>query len=143
METNSSSKFALAVLEMVNKKKEEIKTLTSEIIALEDDPKNLVKIKQNVQSVLNAVACCSNSTSNDLELVKLSADIVFNVLRMCASDENHTAIKREAWGVLITHQLEDFCIFANAWNPVKFDFGKKGWKIEFKNLNIGGIIGNK
>jgi hypothetical protein len=82
METNDNVKFALAVLDIVNKKKEEIKVLTSQIIELEGDPKNIVKIKQNVQSILNAVAFCSNSNNNDLELVKLSAKTVFDEMRM-------------------------------------------------------------
>jgi hypothetical protein len=32
---------------------------------LEDDPENVVKIKQNVQKILNAVASYSNSKSAD------------------------------------------------------------------------------
>ncbi len=143
MKTDNTEDFALAVLELVTKKKEEINALTSEIIALEDNPRNIVKIRQNVQKILNAVACCSDSDSNDLELVKLSADMVFRVLRMCASDENHTTVKPEAWGVIIIHELEDFCTFANSWNPVKYDFNKKGWKIEFKNLNLAAVVNNK
>jgi hypothetical protein len=142
METNDNVKFALAVLDIVNKKKEEIKVLTSQIIELEGDPKNIVKIKQNVQSILNAVAFCSNSNNNDLELVKLSAKTVFDEMRMC-SGRNDQLVMPRSWGVLITHRLEEFCTYANAWNPIEFDFKKKSWKIEFKNLNIGGIIQNK
>jgi hypothetical protein len=56
--------------------REEIKRLTSEIMELEEDPKNIVKIKRNLQGILNAVVSCSNSNSNELELVKISAGMV-------------------------------------------------------------------
>ncbi|MCW4046113.1 MAG: hypothetical protein NWE99_00915 [Candidatus Bathyarchaeota archaeon] len=137
METDDNVKFALAVLDLVSKKKEEIKTLTSEIIELESEHKNIVKIKQNVLSILNAVATCSNSRSCDLQLVKLSAEDIFHTIRMFRGDNDNL------WGILLAHSLEDFCTYANAWNPIKFDFHKKGWKIEFKNLNIGAFICNE
>lgn len=144
MDTDNNVKFALALMELVNKKKEEIKTLTSEIIELENDPKNIVKIKQDVQSILNAVASCSNSNSNDLEIVEGRADLVFYVMRMLT--ESDGTISSSSWhGRLISHQLEDFCTRANAWNPIKFDFTKKGLKVvlpKIKNLNLG-IITNK
>lgn len=142
MATNDNAKFAMALLDIVNKKKEEIKKLTTEIIELESDSKNIVKIKQNVQSVLNAVAFCSNSKSNDLKQVKLSAEWVFDVIRMFPNKGDYSLTKPNSIGVLISHQLEDFCTYANSWNPIEFDFSKKGWKIEFRNLNIG-IIQNK
>lgn len=130
MGTADKEKFAITLLEMISKKREEIKSLTSEIMELENDPKNVVKIKQNVQSILNAVASCSNSKSNDLKLVTLCAELVFLNMRMC--EEN-----RDCWDVLVVHELEDFCINANAWNPIEFDFSKKGLKIDLKNINIG------
>jgi hypothetical protein len=140
MATNDNAKFAIALLDIVNRKKEEIKKLTTEIIELESDSKNITKIKQNVQSVLNAVSLCSNSKSNDLRLVKLSAEWIFDTIRMFPGDYSST--KPNSIGVLISHLLEDFCTNANAWNPIEFDFNKKGWKVEFKNLNIG-LIQNK
>jgi hypothetical protein len=56
---------------------------------------------------------CANS--NDLELVKLSAYLVFRVIRMSQKEKNHT-INSRSWNVLVSHELEDFCIRANAWN---------------------------
>jgi hypothetical protein len=60
METVDEETFTITLLKMINEKREEIKKLTSEIMELEHDPKNVVKIKQNVQSILNAVASYSN-----------------------------------------------------------------------------------
>ena len=82
MDANNNSKFAIALLDMINKKKEEIRALTNEILQLEDDPKNIKKIRQNVLSILNAVTFCSDSKSNNLDLVKLKAGLVLDVLRM-------------------------------------------------------------
>jgi hypothetical protein len=143
METADKEKFAIALLDMINKKREEVKTLTSEIIALENDPKNVVKIKQNIQSIINAVASCSNSDSNDLEIIKLDANIIFKLIRMSKDNYDDHTIKPRSWQVLVTHRLEDFCIYANAWNPIKYDFNKKGWRIDFKNLNLSIININK
>ena len=75
-------------------------------------------------------------------IYNLSAEMVFDVMRMCSNKDDRCSIEPDSWGVLITHRLEDFCTDANAWNPIEFNFTKKGWKIEFKNLNIG-IIQNK
>jgi hypothetical protein len=135
METTDKEKFAITLLEMINKKREEIKSLTSKIIELEEDPKNVVKIKQNVQSILNAVASYSNSKSNDLKIVTLSAELVFRMMKVC-EDRNHI-IDRSWWHGLVINELEDFCISANAWNPIEFDFSKKGLKLDIKNVNIG------
>jgi len=137
METTEKEKFAIALLDMINKKREEVKKLTSDIIALENDPKNVVKIKQYIQSIINAVASCSNSDSNDLEIIKLDANIIFRLIRMSKDSYDDQTIKPRSWHVLVTHRLEDFCIMANAWNPIKFDFSKKGLKIDLKNVNIG------
>jgi hypothetical protein len=128
-------KFAIALLEMIDKKREEIKTLTSQIIEWENDPKNVVKIKQNIQSILNAVASISNKDNNDLEIVKLMADVILNDMRGCREDNYE--INPRSWDALIPPNLEDFCIHANCWNPIRFDFNKKGLKIDFKNINFG------
>jgi len=142
MVANEDTKFAVSLLEMVNKKKEEIGKLTNEIIEWEDDPKNIKKIKQSVLSILNAVTFCTDSKSYDLHLVTLSADMVFDVLRPFSNPDDPDEVEPDSFGLVITHQIEDFCNYANSWNPIKYDFTEKGWKIEFKNLNIG-IIQNK
>lgn len=121
---------------MINRQREEIRKLTSEIIELENDSKNAIKIKQNVQSVLNAVASFSGSDRNDLELLKIKADLIFTKIRLSTEIANHTT-KPKRWGIFITHPLEDFCICANSWNPIQFDFSKRGFKIDLKNVNFG------
>jgi hypothetical protein len=128
-------RFALALLEMINKKREEIKTLTSQIIEWENDPKNVVKIKQNIQSILNAVASISNENSNYLGRVMLIANSVLRAMRMCMDDDYE--VKPSSWKGLIPERLERFCTLANFWNPIDFDFNKKGLKIDFKNINLG------
>ena len=140
MERVEREKLALALLDMINQKREEIKTLTSEIMELESDPKNVVRIKQNVQSILNAVASFS-SDSNDLEIVRLDAELVFKVIRLSSDEDDHT-IDSPSWHGLVVHELEDFCVNANSWNPIKSDFGK-GSKITInfpETLNIASIV---
>jgi len=140
MEKAEQEKLALALFEMISKKREEIKMLTSEIMELENNPKNVVRIKQNVQRILNAVASFS-SDSNDLEIVKLSAELVFLKIQM-STDENDRHVDPQYWHGLIVHELEDFCVNANSWNPVKSDFAKSSKIIiNFpKTLNIASIV---
>jgi hypothetical protein len=140
MEKVEQEKLALALLDMVNKKRDEIKTLTSEIMELESDPKNIVRIKQKVQSILNAVASFS-SDSNGLMIVKLNAELVFKAIRL-STDEDDQTVHPCSWHGFVVHELEDFCLSANSWNPIKSDFAK-GSKITInfpKTLNIASIV---
>lgn len=139
MEKAEQEKLALALLDMINQKREEIKTLTSEIMELESDPKNVVRIKQNIQSILNAVASFS-SDSNDLRIVQVKAELVFQLIRLFTHD-GHIIIP-QSWHRSVVHELEGFCIYANSWNPIKSDFAK-GSKIIInfpKTLNIASIV---
>lgn len=141
MEKAEKEIFAIELLRIIDKKREQIKALTSEIMELENDPKNVVRIKKDVQSVLNAVASCSNPRSNYLEILRLEAKIIFDLIRFSTNRDN--TFDSRGWHLTIVHRLEDFCISANTWNPIEFDFNKKGLKIDFKNLNILGININK
>lgn len=123
-------KFMLALLELVNKKRDEIKTLTCEIMELENDPKNIVKIKQNIQCIVNDVASLSQPKSGYLEVIQSNASSIFGIIRLTIDKNN---ILRP---FVISH-IEEFCILANSWNPIEFDFSKKGVRIDLKNVNIG------
>jgi hypothetical protein len=65
--------------------------------------------------------------------------MVFDVLRPFSNADDPDEVEPDSFGLVITHQIEDFCNYANSWNPIKYDFTEKGSKIEFKNLNIGSI----
>lgn len=139
MEKAEQEKLALALFDRIDQKREDIKRLTSEIMELENDPKNVVRIKQDVQSVLNAVASFS-SDSDGLELVKSSAKLVFIAIQMETREDDHT-IDASRWYGLVK-ELEDFCIEANSWNPIKFNFDKSSKiTINFQNINFA-ILGN-
>ena len=128
MDTNEKE-IALVLLDMVSKKREEIKTLTSEIMELENDPKNIERIKQKVYHVVNEVASLSKPKNDFLEILHSSAESVFTLFRLFPNPLSTIAVAG----------LERFCILANTWNPIEFDFNKKGLKIEFRNVNISGI----
>jgi hypothetical protein len=140
MEKAEEEKLALALINMIDQKREKIKRLTCEIIELENDPKNVVKIKQDVQSVLNAVASFS-SDSEFLAIIALDTKMISTEIQMETSKDTQT-INAAGWHALVVPELENFCIYANSWNPIKSDFGK-GAKIIInfpKTLNIASIV---
>jgi hypothetical protein len=130
MENADKEKFAVTLLKMINEKREEIKALTSEIMELENDPKNVVKIKQNIQCIVNAVASVSNSKSKYIEALQSSALAVLNLIRLSKNLGNPLR-------PIVVAGLENFCVLANSWNPIEYDFSKKGLKLDLKNVNIG------
>jgi hypothetical protein len=144
MEGAQQERLAIALLRMVNEKREEIKTLTSEIMELESTVKNVVKIKQNIQKIINAVASFSSENSNDLVNVKLGADLVLTEIHFStntAEDDGDDHIINSRWHGIV-HELDRFCISANSWNPIKSDFAKRSKIIiNFpKTLNIASIV---
>jgi hypothetical protein len=59
---------------MLEKERDEIRRLTSEILALENDPKNSTKLKQDiigVQSAINKMASYSNLENRKLENIAI------------------------------------------------------------------------
>jgi hypothetical protein len=60
---------------------------------------------------------------------------------LCTDEDDYT-IRPSSWHELVVDELEDFCISANSWNPVKSDFAK-GSRITInfpKTLNIASIV---
>jgi hypothetical protein len=56
-------------------------------------------------------------------------------------EDDHTILPQR-WHGLIVDELEDFCVEANSWNPIKSDFAN-GSKIIInfpKTLNIASIV---
>jgi hypothetical protein len=139
MEKVEQEKLALALLDMINHKREEIKNLTSEIMELESDPKNVKRIKQNLQRIINAVASFS-SDSDDLRLIQAKAEFIF--LRIHSFTHDGDIIIPKTWHEMIVHELDGFCIYANSWSPIKSDFAKSSKiVINFpKTLNIASIV---
>lgn len=127
MSASENERLALAVLEMVKEKKAEIKILTCELMALADNPENSVKIKQNIQAIVNAVSSVSNSSSTG---ISSNAKAVLTLMRLSEDHENH-------FQSTVRRGIEDFCVVANSWNPIDYDFSKKGIKINLKNLSFG------
>ncbi len=132
MDTNEKE-IALVVLAMVNKKREEIKTLTSEIIELKNNSNNIDRIKQNINNIVNAAASVSSPKNDYLENLQSNALATFKLFRAFQNPLSPIAVAG----------LENFCIIANSWNPINYDFTKKGLKIVFKNINISGINVNE
>lgn len=140
MEITEKERLALALLDLINKKREEIKTLTFEIIELEVDINNVVKIKQNIQHILNAVASSPDPRSH---IIKLLAEDIFGNIRDSTGENN--VIYSNYWFPMIVTKLENLCIEANSWNPIEFNFNKKGSNINItvnfpKTLNIASIV---
>jgi hypothetical protein len=128
--------FVLALIDKVNEEKNKINTLTSEIFELENDlnPKNITKIKQNVSKIINAMSSFSSSYAR-LGYCEFIARMILTDIGERINDKN-SIVSPTYWNEHIIFWLEKLCIAANTWNPIKFDFSKKGLKIEFKNLNF-------
>lgn len=139
MEITEKERFALALLEMISKKREEIKTLTSDITELENDlsPNNIMKIKQDIQGIVNAIASfTSGSDGLFLHSSEFEANRLLTKLNEYQDDKNkvNSIFKKDKH---LRFSLDQFCTMVNTWNPMEFDFSKKGLKIDLKNVNIG------
>jgi hypothetical protein len=130
---------------MLVKKKEVICGLTLEILALENDPKNALLIKQKVTTILSlisTIASYSDSKNYNLDGFRILADAMFGILIQPFEElERLKKASPELWRDVV-YDIELFCNYANS---VRFNFTKKGLKIVFpkitlpKNLNIGNI----
>jgi hypothetical protein len=138
MEKAEKEKLALALLNMINQKREEIKNLASEIIELESNPQNVVRIKQNILRVINAVNSFSPEDFVSYS-VKVKADLIFGLFQL--DDNNESALPHD-WHDDIVPNLEEFCLRANSWNPLEIDLSKSPRIIINlpKNLNILSIV---
>ncbi len=123
---------------MLVKDKELICGATLQILRLENDPKNSLVIKENIQTILqlvNTIASYSDSKNYDLDKV-----VKFSITLQNKMNLYHTLTKELSndW-IYIVRDLEFFCSIVNS---IRFDFNQKeGIKITFpKNLNFGNII---
>ena len=133
----AEERFYLELLKVLNKKREEVNVLTREIMALENNPspQNITQIRQNITNIINALACCQNSKNNILKRTKGKADLILHQMR--TGEQDSQAMDTDMWRDCIVRDLDEFCILANGWNPIEFDFNNKKLRIVFKNINVG------
>ena len=161
--------------ESLEKERDKIKELSMEILELENDPNNSVKLKQNVigiQFSINRLSSYSRINQNKLDACAKIASAVLGLLSskppeevikgleseiIDPSDEllKKAKIKRDQW--VLPHQnvayplwwsyvVDALDIYCNFVNSIRFDFTKKGLKINFpkitlpKNLFVGNIF---
>jgi hypothetical protein len=86
MEKAEQEKLFLVLLNMINQKKDEVKTLTCEIMELKNDQKNAPKIEQDIQKILNAVTFFQSET-NDTEYFKLTAKAIFARIGLATGED--------------------------------------------------------
>jgi hypothetical protein len=130
--------FVLTLIDKVNEKRKEINTLTSRILALESDlnPKNVLEIKQNINSIINAIASFTSPSGRSfLNNFRLKANNLLTQLNEYQNDEKSSIsfFKKDEHIIFL---LDHFCSSANTWNPLGFEFTNKRIRIEFKNLNF-------
>lgn len=144
VEKAEQEKLALALLDMINQKREEIKTLASEIMALKGDPKNVGRIRRNVLNILEAVAFFSSarasnvlgdirlsafsmdsSVCNDLGSLRLRAELALDAIQERADADDYTVDPSSWWHEVVGDLLERFCVSANSWNPITSAKGSK------------------
>jgi hypothetical protein len=105
-------------------KKEEIKHLTEELLDLGTNPeKNELEIKKKVTGILSlisTIASYSKSKNYDLDGITTMADMTYRML----GTKSHSIAKL---------MLESFC---NTVNSIRFDFTKKGLKINIPKIDI-------
>ena len=149
--------------EMLEKERDEIRKLTKEIVELENDPKNSVRLKQNVlgiQSSISRMASYSNPEQYKLDACAKIASAVLSLLSGHPSEDvqkemekaiidppdellKRFKIKREQW--FIPHQnvayplwwgfaVNGLNVYCNYVNSVRFDFTKRGLKIVFPKV---------
>lgn len=110
---------------LVNKKAE-IRKLTEEIIDLTVDlEKNEIELKKKVTGILSlisTIACYTNSKSLDMTPFIQFATLIFH------SIEEEPLLRKT-----ITTELEFFC---NVANSMKFDFTKKGLKVNIQKIDF-------
>lgn len=151
--------------EMLEKERDEIKRLAMEILELENDPKNSVKLKQNVigiQSSISRIASYSNPEQYKLDICTKIAKAVLSLLSGNPTEDVQKEIekilidppeeilkrfkmKRDQW--FIPHQnvayplwwgfaVNGLDTYCNYVNSIRFDFTKKGLKIIFPKMTL-------
>jgi hypothetical protein len=155
--------------EMLEKERDQIKKLTTEILELENDPKNNTKLKQNViaiQSSISRMASYSNPEQYKLDGCAKIAENVLALLSGNPSDEvqkgmekliydppdevlKRLKIKRDQW--FTPHQnvaypawwsfaVDGLDKYCNYVNSIRFNFTKKGLTIVFPKIVLPKIL---
>jgi hypothetical protein len=150
---------------MLEKERDEIRRLTSEILALENDPKNSTKLKQDVigvQSAINKMASYSNLENRKLENIAIIVrSLLFLLSHKLQPDEEEEAEKqlrnpspellkklnigREEWFRLPFNPeyparwafvVDSLNSYCCYVNSIQFDFTKKGLTIVLPKITF-------
>ena len=117
---------------MLVEKKEEIRELTEQIIELSTSFRNGEEIKQcvtGILSLLSTIASYSDSKNYDLNTITELANLVCENLRR---PSDLTPFDKAVWH-LREASLVRFC---NVVNSIRFDFTKRGIKINVPKIDI-------
>jgi hypothetical protein len=120
---------------MLIKKKEEICGLTLQILDMAHDRERELEIKKNfttILSLLNQIASYSDSKNYDLNEFTEYVDALFGLMSHEKSSESWSPLRVKIW-LVSPVVIEKLCNYANS---VRFDFTKKGLKINFPKIDI-------
>jgi len=122
-------------------KKEEICSITTEIITLVEDEKNALEIKKKITSILsliNTIASYSNARNWNLDKFTEGANVLFHYLEKPVPDDLKNERDRKLfihtyWQEAIVGCVGMFCNYANS---IRFDFTKRDVKIRVPKMDI-------
>jgi hypothetical protein len=139
----SDSQIIIEILRTIDKKREEIKTLTSKILELKEDIDNKVEITQLMNKILSNVYSAYTPNS---DLTRLQCLNIIQGIESLSRQEKRFEVHN--WNHSIVPQIVRFCMEASEWNPIDLDLVAKGSKTIIninlpKNINLGNIIGRQ
>ena len=146
MEKTDGEKLAIVLFRMVEENKKEIKNLTYQITEFKNDlnPENSLKIEQCIMGIISSMASfCPSSEEYNLHYFELTGKIILADLRRNLKKKNQ--ILSEFSIDALVHKLVNFCVEANAWHPIDYDFNMKGSNLNItvnfpKTLNIASMV---
>lgn len=138
----AQSQIVIELLQLIDKKREEIKALTCRVMELKDNINNKVEITQLIQKILNNVYFASTPNSHLIETYSLT------VFQQLEANENDSAMEETNWKRHVAPQLTRICMEANSWSPLDIDVLMKSSKIVVnvnlpKSINLASIIGKQ